>query len=66
MCRIAVAATSVGRDPSSVHLIAVSKTFPIDAILEAFAAGQRDFGENRLQEALQKISPAALGAMKPG
>jgi pyridoxal phosphate enzyme (YggS family) len=53
--RIASAATSVGRDPASVRLVAVSKTFPIDSVREAFAAGQRDFGENRVQEALQKI-----------
>jgi PLP dependent protein len=33
----------------------VSKTFPIDAVREAYAAGQRDFGENKVQEALQKI-----------
>jgi PLP dependent protein len=54
--RIAAAARSAGRDPSSIRLIAVSKTFPIDAIREAYAAGQRDFGENRVQEALQKIA----------
>jgi len=53
--RIAAAARSAGRDPSSIRLVAVSKTFPIDAIREAYAAGQRDFGENRVQEALQKI-----------
>src|SRR5258706_9807747 len=53
--RMAAAARSAGRDPSSVRLVAVSKTFPIDAIREAYAAGQRDFGENRVQEALQKI-----------
>jgi len=53
--RIAAAARSVGRDPLSVRLIAVSKTIPLDRILEAYAAGQRDFGENRVQEALQKI-----------
>jgi pyridoxal phosphate enzyme (YggS family) len=53
--RIAAAARSVSRDPSSIRLVAVSKTFPIDAIREAYAAGQRDFGENRVQEALQKI-----------
>ena len=57
--RIAAATTSVGRDPSSVHLIAVSKTFPIEAILEAFAAGQRDFGENKVQEGLQKFATSA-------
>ena len=56
--RIAAAARSVGRDPSSIRLVAVSKTFPIAAIREAYAAGQRDFGENRVQEALQKIASA--------
>jgi PLP dependent protein len=54
--RIAAAARSAGRDPAAVRLIAVSKTFPLDSIREAYAAGQRDFGENRVQEALQKIS----------
>src|SRR6185369_2188883 len=54
--RIRDAALAAGRDPSSVRLVAVSKTFPIDAVREAYAAGQRDFGENRVQEALQKIS----------
>jgi pyridoxal phosphate enzyme (YggS family) len=57
--RIADAATSAGRDPSSVRLVAVSKTFPIDAIREAFAAGQRDFGENKVQEGLQKFATSA-------
>src|SRR5687768_17905468 len=52
--RIAAAARSVGRDPSSIRLVAVSKTFPLDLVHEAYAAGQRDFGENRVQEALQK------------
>jgi pyridoxal phosphate enzyme (YggS family) len=53
--RIAAAARSAGRNPSSVRLIAVSKTFPLDLIREAYAAGQRDFGENRVQEALEKV-----------
>ena len=57
--RIATAARSVGRDPSSIRLIAVSKTFPVDLVCEAYAAGQRDFGENRVQEALQKIEHTA-------
>jgi len=56
--RIAASARSAGRDPSSVRLVAVSKTFPIDSIRDAYAAGQRDFGENRVQEALQKIASA--------
>jgi len=54
--RIARAARSAGRDPSSVTLIAVSKTFPVSAVREAWQAGQRDFGENRVQEALQKVN----------
>jgi hypothetical protein len=57
--RIDAAARSAGRDPSSVRLIAVSKTFPLAAIREAWAAGHRDFGENRVQEALRKIDEAS-------
>jgi hypothetical protein len=57
--RIDAAARSARRDPSSVRLIAVSKTFPIDAVREAFQAGHRDFGENRVQEALQKMERSA-------
>jgi PLP dependent protein len=57
--RIAVAATSAGRSPSSVRLIAVSKTFPVEAVREAYTAGQRDFGENKVQEALEKIASSA-------
>ena len=57
--RVAAAARTAGRDPSSIRLVAVSKTFPIEAIREAYAAGQRDFGENRVQEALQKIASGA-------
>src|SRR5687768_5031879 len=57
--RIAAAARSAGRDPSSVRLVAVSKTFPVGAVREAWLAGQRDFGENRVQEGLQKIAGSA-------
>ena len=46
--RMAAAARAAGRDPSSVRLIAVSKTFSIDLVRQAYAAGQRDFGENRV------------------
>jgi len=53
--RVAAAAGTAGRDPSSIRLVAVSKTFPAQAVREAYAAGQRDFGENRVQEGLQKI-----------
>jgi PLP dependent protein len=52
--RIAAAATASGRDPRGVRLIAVSKTQPASAVREAYAAGQRDFGENYVQELLQK------------
>jgi pyridoxal phosphate enzyme (YggS family) len=57
--RIAAAAAAAGRAPSSVRLLAVSKTFGADAVREAYAAGQRDFGENKVQEALQKIEATA-------
>jgi len=57
--RISSAAQSAGRDPSSVRLIAVSKTFPLDSVREAYDAGQREFGENRVQEGLQKIERSA-------
>jgi pyridoxal phosphate enzyme (YggS family) len=57
--RIASAAHSAGRDPHSVELLAVSKTFPADAVREAHAAGQRAFGENYVQEAIAKIDALA-------
>ncbi|MEJ2159739.1 MAG: YggS family pyridoxal phosphate-dependent enzyme [Chromatiales bacterium] len=53
--RIAAAATECGRDPSDVMLLAVSKGQPMAAIVNAAAAGQRDFGENYLQDATAKI-----------
>lgn len=52
--RIHQAANAAGRDPQSVQLIAVSKTQPPEAIAQAYAWGQRRFGENYLQEALEK------------
>ncbi len=54
--RIREAAQAVGRDPASVGLLAVSKTQPAATIREAAEAGMRDFGENYLQEALDKLS----------
>jgi pyridoxal phosphate enzyme (YggS family) len=57
--RIDAAARSAGRDPSRVRLLAVSKTFPIDLIREAYAAGQRDFGENYAQEWREKADALA-------
>jgi PLP dependent protein len=52
--RIQQAALAAGRNGETVRLIAVSKTQPADAIAQAYACGQRDFGENYLQEALEK------------
>jgi len=54
--RITAACTAVGRPPDAVNLLAVSKTFGPDAVAEAFAAGQRAFGENYIQEAVEKMA----------
>jgi PLP dependent protein len=54
--RLARAAGRVRRDPASVRLVAVSKTFSAEHVRAAAAAGQVDFGENKVQEALQKIA----------
>lgn len=62
--RMAAALEGQGRDPDTVTLIAVSKTFEADAIRAVIAAGQRHFGENRVQEAKAKWS--ALQAETPG
>ncbi len=56
--RIADAATRSGRDPNNIKLIAVTKTFPPETVVAAYELGVRDFGENRVEEALEKI-PAA-------
>ena len=53
--RIAAAASAAGRDAGDVTLVAVSKTQPAEAVRGALAAGQRVFGENRVQEALAKF-----------
>jgi len=52
--RIAAAAARARRDPATIKLMAVSKTFPAAAIVEAHAAGLRLFGENRVQEFAEK------------
>lgn len=52
---IAETAKNAGRDATSVRLLAVSKTFPADDVLEALAAGQIEFGENRVQELETKV-----------
>lgn len=54
--RIAAACQQAGRPPESVRLLAVSKTMPVDRLREAIAAGQHAFGENYVQEALEKIA----------
>jgi len=61
--RIALAAEQYRRAPGAVQLLAVSKTFGPEAVLEAVRAGQRAFGENYLQEALDKID--AMQALAP-
>ncbi len=53
--RIEAAAHAAGRDPAQVSLLAVSKTWPADAVRAAAAAGQRAFGENYVQEGVDKI-----------
>ena len=57
--RIDNAARQAGRTSGEVHLLAVSKTFSLEHVRAAVAAGQQDFGENRVQEALQKIDGSA-------
>jgi len=57
--RIDAAARAAGRDPASVRLVAVSKTHPASAIREAYAAGQRDFGESYAQELRDKAEELA-------
>ena len=57
--RVAAAAAAAGRPPDDIRLLAVSKTFSADHVRAAHAAGQRDFGENKVQEALQKIGETA-------
>jgi len=56
LSRIARAAEAVGRDPDSVRLVAVSKTFTADAVRAVHALGQRDFGENYVQEGAAKMA----------
>ena len=56
---IEAACRAAGRPRSTVQLLAVSKTFPAEAVLEAAASGQRAFGENYLQEGIDKIAAVA-------
>ncbi|MEW5754930.1 MAG: YggS family pyridoxal phosphate-dependent enzyme [Pseudomonadota bacterium] len=57
--RTAEAARRCGRDPAGVMLLAVSKTFPAEVVRQVAELGQRDFGENYLKEALEKIRALA-------
>ena len=59
--RIAAAARAAGREPDAIRLLAVSKTFAAQAVRAAHAAGQREFGENYVQEGVEKI--ATLSAL---
>jgi PLP dependent protein len=57
--RVARAASAVGRDPSTVTLLAVSKTHPAALVEQALQAGQQAFGENYVQEAVEKMDALA-------
>ncbi len=59
--RVWRAAQNHGRDPASVKLVAVTKTFEEDDILPVLEQGHRCFGENRVQEAMGKWPPCANG-----
>ena len=62
LARIDIAAQKAGRNPSDISLLAVSKTWPASAIREAAEAGQIAFGENYVQEGVEKVAElAALG-----
>jgi pyridoxal phosphate enzyme (YggS family) len=54
--RIAKAAAAAGRSPESIRLLAVSKTWPLASVIDAADAGQRAFGENYVQEGIDKIA----------
>lgn len=63
--RIEAACVRAGRDPAGVTIVAVSKSFGPEAVLELYRAGQRHFGENRVQEAARKIPEVARGGATP-
>jgi pyridoxal phosphate enzyme (YggS family) len=62
--RLEQAARAAGRDPASIRLVAISKTFPAEDVRAAAAAGQVDFGENKVQEGLQKMAATADLALR--
>jgi len=61
--RLRRACELAGREPQAVQLLAVSKTFDADAVHQAWRAGQREFGENYIQEGVDKI--ARLRELQP-
>ncbi len=65
--RLAEAALRAGRDPAEVTLIAVTKTFPAEAVVAAYQAGVSHFGENRVEEGMAKIPSvhAAISGPRP-
>ena len=62
---IVQAAERVGRQPDEITLVAVSKTKPVDLIKLAYELGLRDFGENRVQDALPKIAEFRHAGLQP-
>jgi PLP dependent protein len=62
--RIRDAAALAGRSPESIRLLAVSKTWPLSSVLEAADAGQRAFGENYVQEGIDKVTATAGQALE--
>ncbi len=63
--RIAAACCRAGRSPEEVTLVGISKGFPVEAVADAYAAGLRDVGENRVQEAVSKIETLAVRGVRP-
>ena len=63
--RIAAAAARAGRDPLTVRLIAVTKTFPAEVCAAAVEAGLRDLGENRVQEGVAKATALSAQETRP-
>lgn len=63
--QIESAARNAGRNPKEITLVAVSKTFPVESVVEAYRAGARHIGENRVEEANEKI-PAVNAALANG
>jgi hypothetical protein len=63
--RIRAAAERAGRDPASVTLVAVSKTFPAETVAESWRAGLTDFGENRVAEGATKAAALAAIGIRP-